>query len=158
MKKLAVDLKSVNKDIQALSKKLEKIMKTVADIKAKTKTTPKKKAAKKAKTAPKKKAAKKAKAVPAKTTTRKRVAKKKASAPVAAAVKKVVKKGVKKSAAPDTPTSKVLALMKRYKQGIAISTIKERSGLNDKQISNILHRASKEGKIKRVARGVYQLA
>jgi predicted transcriptional regulator of viral defense system len=72
------------------------------------------------------------------------------------AVKAAAKKPVGKPSA--TPTNKILALMKRYKKGIAISKLKERSGLNDKQISNILHRASKEGKIKRVARGVYQLA
>ncbi|HDL89502.1 MAG TPA: hypothetical protein ENG14_01190, partial [Thermodesulforhabdus norvegica] len=113
--------------------------------------------------APKKKAVKKAKATPVKAAPKKKVAKKIKAAP---AKKTVKKKVAKKTAAPKkpagkpsaTPTSKVLTLMKRYKKGIAISKLKERSGLNDKQISNILHRASKEGKIKRVARGVYQLA
>ena len=63
-----------------------------------------------------------------------------------------------KPAVAATPTNKVLAFMKRYKKGVSISKLKEGSGLSDKQISNILHRASKEGKIKRVARGVYKLA
>ena len=52
----------------------------------------------------------------------------------------------------------VLTFMKHHKKGVSISKLKEGSGLSDKQISNILHRANKEGKIKRVARGVYQLA
>ncbi len=148
MKKLADDLKFVNKEINALSKKLEQLSKKAAKL---MKAAPKKKAVKKAKAtpvkaAPKKKVAKKIKAAPAKKTVKKKVAKKTAAP----------KKPAGKPSA--TPTSKVLTLMKRYKKGIAISKLKERSGLNDKQISNILHRASKEGKIKRVARGVYQLA
>jgi predicted Rossmann fold nucleotide-binding protein DprA/Smf involved in DNA uptake len=136
MKKLADDLKSVNKEINALSKKLEqlskkadKLLKAVAGKKVKTKAVPKKK-----------------------------TVKKKANVAKAAAVKKTVKKEAKKPVASDTPTSKVLTLMKRYKKGVAIAKLKQGSGLSDKQISNILHRASKEGKIKRVARGVYQLA
>ena len=163
MKKLADDLKIVNKEINALSKKLEQLskkavtlMKAAIGNKVKTKAAPKKKAVKKTKAtpvkaAPKKKVAKKIKAAPAKKTVKKKVAN------IPASPKKTVaKKPVGKPSA--TPTSKVLTLMKRYKKGIAISKLKERSGLNDKQISNILHRASKEGKIKRVARGVYQLA
>ncbi|MBT8372821.1 MAG: type IV toxin-antitoxin system AbiEi family antitoxin domain-containing protein [Deltaproteobacteria bacterium] len=116
-----------------------------------------------------KKTVKKAKVAPAKKTTGKKVAKK-VSAPkkeaakktakktVKKAVKKAAKKPVGKSAVSTTPTNKVLAFMKRYKKGVSISKLKEGSGLSDKQISNILHRASKEGKIKRVARGVYKLA
>jgi len=155
MKKLANALNTVNKEIRALSKKLEQVskkadnlMKAVADEKAKAKAAPKKKPVRKAKAAPKKKVAPKATAAPAKKTVKK----------TAAAPKKTAKKPAKKPAASTTPTNKVLTLMKRYKKGVTIAKLKERSGLNDKQISNILHRASKEGKITRVARGVYQVA
>jgi predicted Rossmann fold nucleotide-binding protein DprA/Smf involved in DNA uptake len=158
MKKLADDLKFVNKEINALSKKLEqlskkavKLMKAAVGNKVKSKAAPKKKAVKKSKVAP-------VKAAPAKKTVKKKVVKK-ATTPKKTVVKKAVKTAAKKPVGKPsaTPTNKILSLMKRYKKGIAISKLKERSGLNDKQISNILHRASKEGKIKRVARGVYQL-
>ncbi len=172
MKKLTEDLKFVKKEITALSNKIEqlskkavKLIKAAADKKVNAKAVPKKKAVKKAKATPvaagaKKKVVKKAKTAPAKKTVKKKVAKKVAAPKKASAkktAKKATKKPVKKQAASATPTNKVLTLMKRYKKGIAISKLKERSGLNDKQISNILHRASKEGKIKRVTRGVYQL-
>jgi predicted Rossmann fold nucleotide-binding protein DprA/Smf involved in DNA uptake len=160
MIKLADDLKAVTKVIDALSKKLdqlskkaEKLMKTATGKKVKTKAAPGKKAVKKAKTAPAKKAVKKkpAKATPApKKTVAKKTIKKTATT--------VAKKPVRKPSVSATPTNRVLTLMKRYKNGVSISQLKARSGLSDKQISNILHRASKEGKIKRVARGVYQLA
>ena len=152
MKKLAEDLKAVNKEINALAKKLDqlskkadKLMKAAAVKKGKPKT------------ASRKKPVKKATAAPAKKTTKKKAAKK-ASAPKKQTAKKSVKKSSGKPAITATPTNKILAFMKRYKKGVSISKIKKGSGLNDKQISNILHRASKEGKIKRVARGVYQLA
>jgi predicted Rossmann fold nucleotide-binding protein DprA/Smf involved in DNA uptake len=124
-------------------------MKAAAAKKVKSKAAPEKKAVKKAKPAPATKAVKKK-------------APKKAPAPKKEAAKKTVKKASKKPvgkpAVSATPTNKVLTFMKRYKKGVSISKLKEQSGLNDKQISNILHKASKEGKIKRVARGVYQLA
>jgi predicted Rossmann fold nucleotide-binding protein DprA/Smf involved in DNA uptake len=133
MKNLASDLKSVNKEINALSKKLDQLSKK-ADTLMKAMTQKKEKAA---------------------PTPKKKAAAKKPATSAAAAEKKPVKKKASKPAA--TPTSKVLAVMKRYKKGITIVKLKEKSGLSDKQISNILHRANKEGKIKRVSRGVYQL-
>ena len=68
------------------------------------------------------------------------------------------KPAAKKATRAATPTRQVLNIMKRYKRGVTIAKLKERSGLSDKQISNILHRASKSGKISRVSRGVYTLA
>jgi len=136
MKKLADDLKVVNKEIKALSRKLERLSQKADKL---MKAEEGKKAKKKA--PPKKKSAKTAKKTPAK-----------------ASARKAVKKPADKSTAAHAPTRSVLTLMKRYKKGITIKKLKERSGLSDKQISNILHRASKSGKIKRVSRGVYQLA
>ena len=167
MKKLAEVLKAVNKEINDLSKKLdqlskkaEKLMKAAATKKVKPKALSGKKTVKKAKAVPAKKPAKKkvAKTAPApKKETARKTAKKTVKKTVKKAAKKTAKKPVRKPAAPATPTNKVLTFMKRYKKGVSISMIKKGSGLDDKQISNILHRASKEGKIKRVARGVYQL-
>ncbi len=140
MKKLAADLKAVNKEIKALAKKLErlslkadKLMKAEASPKTKRKPGPQKRTAKRAKAAPTK-------------------------APVRKTAPKAVKKPAAKARVVATPTRKILSLMKRYKKGVTIAKLKERSGLSDKQISNILHRASKSGKITRVSRGVYTLA
>ena len=141
MKKLAADLKAVNKEIKALAKKLEqlslkadKLMKAEASKKVKKKP------------APQKRTVKRPKAARAKAPARK------------AAPKAAEKPAAKKVSRAATPTRKVLNLMKRYKRGVTIAKLKERSGLSDKQISNILHRASKSGKIARVSRGVYTLA
>ena len=156
MKKLTDDLKAVSKEINALSKKLDQLSKKADKLK---KAAAVKKG--KPKAAPAKKAVKKAKAAPAKKVVKKKAATK-TVAPKKEAARKTANKPVKKPAGKPavsaTPTNKVLTFMKRYKKGVSISKLKERSGLSDKQISNILHRASKEGKIKRIARGVYQLA
>lgn len=56
-----------------------------------------------------------------------------------------------------TPTDQVLAIMKRFKKGISVEALRGKSGLNEKQISNIVHRASQKGKMKRIGRGVYSL-
>lgn len=61
----------------------------------------------------------------------------------------------KKSAPGLTSTDQVINIIKRSKQGIEVSKLKEKTGFNDKKISNIVHRAVKQGKIKRVGRGVY---
>jgi septal ring factor EnvC (AmiA/AmiB activator) len=67
----------------------------------------------------------------------------------------------KKKAAPRrknlTPTDQVLAIMKRFKKGITVEALRGKSGFNEKQISNIVHRACKKGKMKRVGRGIYSI-
>jgi hypothetical protein len=55
-------------------------------------------------------------------------------------------------------TAEVLKAIKRYKKGVDIATLKEVTGFTDSAIRNILYRAAKEGKIKRVARGIYAAA
>ena len=54
-----------------------------------------------------------------------------------------------------SPTVVVLKAIKSHKKGIDIPTLKKLTGLPDNSIRNILYRASKEGKIKRIRRGVY---
>jgi hypothetical protein len=54
-------------------------------------------------------------------------------------------------AAPDP----VLNNIKRYKKGVGIPILKTKSGFNDKKVRNIVQKAFKEGKIKRVDKGIY---
>lgn len=56
-----------------------------------------------------------------------------------------------------TPTDQVLAIMKRFKNGISVEALRGKSGFTEKQISNIVHRASKKGKMKRIGRGIYSV-
>lgn len=67
----------------------------------------------------------------------------------------------KKRAAPKgkslTPTDQVLTIMKRFKKGISVEALRGKSSFTEKQISNIVHRACKKGKMKRVSRGVYSV-
>jgi hypothetical protein len=56
-----------------------------------------------------------------------------------------------------TPTDQVLAIMKRFKKGITVESLRDKSGFNEKQISNIVHRACKKGKMKRIGRGMYSV-
>jgi len=56
-----------------------------------------------------------------------------------------------------TPTDQVLTIMKRFRKGITVAALREKSGLTEKQISNIVHRACKKDKMKRVGRGVYSV-
>jgi hypothetical protein len=56
-----------------------------------------------------------------------------------------------------TPTDQVLNIMKRYKNGITVEALRDKSGFNEKQISNIVHRACKKDKMKRIRRGVYSV-
>jgi hypothetical protein len=93
------------------------------------------------------------------------------AAPKAKAVKKVKQKRVKakakraavaKKAAPRkraakkvTSTDQILKIIKRSRKGVNVPTLKAKTGFEDKKVRNIIFRASKEGKIKKVGRGVY---
>jgi uncharacterized membrane protein len=61
----------------------------------------------------------------------------------------------KKRPAKLTATDKVLKIIMRQKRGIDGATLMNKTGFNEKKIWNILHRAFKAGKIKRVDRGKY---
>lgn len=138
MKKLAVDLKAFKKEINALSRKLDQLTKKADKLmQAQKASKAKPKAAAKGKAKPKAKA--------------------KVKVETDAAASNAPKKAAQNSAAA-TPTDQVLKIMKRYKKGVNIAKIKDLTGFNDKQISNIVHRASKKGRLERVERGVYKLA
>jgi Skp family chaperone for outer membrane proteins len=128
MAKLKKDLQAVMRELKALTrktqglvKKLDKLEKAQAAGKRKTKT--------KAKTAKK---------APAK----KKVAAKKK--PVA-----------KKKAAPLTATDRVVNIIKRSRKGVDLPTLMKKTGLADKTVRNILFMSSRRGKIKRAGRGIY---
>ena len=94
-------------------------------------------------------AGKKVKAKPAaKKAAPKKAAPKKRRAPIKKAV-------VKKKRLKLTATDKVLGIIRRSKKGVNVSTIKTRTGFDDKKVRNIIFRTTKEGKIKKVGRGVY---
>jgi putative endonuclease len=133
MKNLKKELQAVNREIKALSKKVDRMIVTVGKL-----DKPKVVKAK-----PVKKTATKAKPV-------KKVAVKKTP------VKKVVvKKPSAKKPVKLTATDMVLNIIKRYKKGVGIPILKTKSGFNDKKVRNIVQKAFKEGKVKRVDKGIY---
>jgi hypothetical protein len=75
--------------------------------------------------------------------------------------KKIVARQPKKVAASAkkakklTATAQVLKVIKGHKKGVNIPELKKKTGFADTKIRAIIHRASKEGKIKRLSRGVY---
>ena len=61
----------------------------------------------------------------------------------------------KKGPAKLTATDQVLKIIKRSKKGVNTRTLMEKTGFNQKKVTNILQRTYKAGKIKRVGKGVY---
>ncbi len=87
-----------------------------------------------------------------------KVAKKTTSKPVKAKTTKRVsaeKAPAKRRAAKLTATDKVLKIIMGGKRGVDVTTLRKKTGFDDKKITNILHRNYKLGKIKRVAKGIY---
>ena len=85
-----------------------------------------------------------------------------AASPVARAAAGVTPKKkapVKEVAVPKgqkpSPTAQVLKAIKSHSSGIEIVALKRATGLPENSIRSILYRASKEGKIKRIRRGIY---
>jgi len=62
-----------------------------------------------------------------------------------------------KKAAAKAPTllDSVYDVVKRSRNGVAIATLKAKTNLNPRQISNALHKLSNYGKIKAKSRGLY---
>jgi hypothetical protein len=119
---LKKDLQSLQREIKALGRKMEKLIKEFdkakkASVKKKVTTKP----------------------VKAKTT-------KRAPAKKAPAKKKTVK---------PTATDQVLKILRGRKRGVNAATLIKKTGFDNKKIRNILHRTYKQGKIKRVGKGVY---
>ena len=129
MKNLKKDLEAISKTLNGLVQKVQKLQEQIVE---ETKPTKKPKAK-----AVKKKAVKKAPV--------KKVAVKKAAP----------KKAVPKKAKPATAADTVLAIIKRYKKGVGTAALMEKTGYNQKKISNLVFKLRKQGEIKSVDRGVY---
>jgi predicted Rossmann fold nucleotide-binding protein DprA/Smf involved in DNA uptake len=66
------------------------------------------------------------------------------------------KPGTQKTAVKQTPfIESVYDVVKKSKKGVDLATLKEKTGLESKQISNALYKLSKRGMIRSVSRGVY---
>ena len=74
--------------------------------------------------------------------------------PVRTKAKAVTKKAPAK-AAKKTDTDKVLAIINRSKKGVNAATLMTKTGFDLKKVRNILQRTYKQGKITRVAKGIY---
>jgi len=133
MQNLKKDLQTVNREIKALSKKVDRMIVTVGKLEK----------PKAVKAKPVKKTATKAKPV-------KKVAAKKAP------VKKVdVKKPAAKKLVKLTAAETVFGFIKRYRKGVDVSTLMEKTGFNKRKIYNNVKVLKKQSKIKSVGRGVY---
>ena len=117
MKSMKQNLQVISKELKALAKKTEVLMKELTKLeKSQPATKPKTKAVK----------ARVPKRAPAK----------------------------KKPAQP-TATDQVLKIIRRSKKGVNASTLMTKTGFDLKKVRNILARAYKMGKIKRVEKGIY---
>jgi predicted Rossmann fold nucleotide-binding protein DprA/Smf involved in DNA uptake len=73
-----------------------------------------------------------------------------------AAKKAPVKKApVTRKTAQPTATDQVLNIIKRSKKGVNTDTLMKKTGFDQKKVSNILQRTYKQGKIKRLEKGIY---
>ena len=61
----------------------------------------------------------------------------------------------RKKAPQVTATEQILKIVRRSRKGVNVPTLKAKTGFQDKKVRNIIFRASKEGKIKKVGRGIY---
>ena len=141
VKRLQNQLKTITKSLVDLSKKVDKLSGDLAKLEVKK--TPAKKTPAKKKTAPKKKAA--AKKAPAKKTTQK------------AGKKSAAKKPAQKASPSGKATvlDSVLDVVKKSRKGVDIATLKKKTGLEPRQLSNALYKLSKRGMIEAQSRGTY---
>ena len=68
---------------------------------------------------------------------------------------KVRKSNRSKKAPAITATEQVLKIVRRSRKGVDVPLLKAKTGFDDKKVRNIVFRASKEGKIKKIGRGIY---
>jgi hypothetical protein len=65
------------------------------------------------------------------------------------------KTAARKKALQLTATEQILKIVGRSRKGVDVPTLKAKTGFEDKKVRNIIFRASKEGKIRKVGRGIY---
>jgi ATP-dependent RNA circularization protein (DNA/RNA ligase family) len=68
---------------------------------------------------------------------------------------KTVTKKAPAKVAKKTDTEKVLEIINRSKKGVDTATLMKKTGFNQKKVRNMLNRTFKQGKITRVAKGIY---
>lgn len=49
----------------------------------------------------------------------------------------------------------IVSIINRSRKAVSVSTLMRKTGFINQKILNIIYKASKEGKVKRVGRGVY---
>lgn len=69
--------------------------------------------------------------------------------------KAFVKKPTVREKTPMSATDMVIKIIKQHKKGVGISKLKDKTGFDDKKVRSIVYRAKKQGKIKRVGKGIY---
>ena len=70
--------------------------------------------------------------------------------------KMAIKKATpRKKAGKMSATEQILSIVRRSRKGVDVPSLKSKTGFEDKKVRNIIFRASKEGKIKKVGRGIY---
>ena len=79
----------------------------------------------------------------------------KAKAVKAKPAQKATKAPVKKKATKVSATDQVLNIINSSEKGVDATTLKKKTGFNDKKIRNIIFRTMKQGKIQSAERGVY---
>ena len=120
---------TIAKDLKAITREIKALEKTIAKLVKTVKKSEKSKAAKKSA----------GKSIKAKTD-------KRAPAKKAPTKKKAIKL---------TATDQVLKILNRRKRGVNAATLMKKTGFDNKKIQNILQRTYKQGKIKRVGKGLY---
>ena len=68
---------------------------------------------------------------------------------------KTVTKKAPVKPAKKTATDMVLEIINRSKKGVDAAALMKKTGFDQKKVRNILHRTYKQGKIKRVEKGIY---
>ena len=137
MKKMKTQLKTISKSLVSLSRQVDRLTQQVDKLQPATK-----------KAAPKKAAAKR------KTVARKTVAKKRAPAKTR---KRTPAKVTRRAPAKKAPTvlDSVHNVIKRSRSGVTIATLKSKTKLDSRQLSNALYKLSKKGLVRAKSRGVY---
>jgi len=133
MKNLKKNLQAVNREIKALSKKVDRMIVTIGKLEK----------PKVVKAKPVKKTATKAKPV------------KKAAAQKAPVKKVAVKKPAAKKPVKLTAADTVFGFIKRYRKGVDVSTLMKKTGFNKRKTYDNVKVLKKRGKIKSVGTGVY---
>jgi hypothetical protein len=137
LKEINDSVQKINESLQALSQAFEKFGQVVEEFVKTQQGAPKARKAKPAK--------KKAEISTKVAKTRKAKPKAKKKAPTAKPAKV-------------TATAAVLDIIKGAEGGASVVFIKEKTGFNDKQVSNCVYRLKKQGVIKSTGRGVYTIA